>query len=115
VSSLVVSLTLSPALCALLLKPHDRTHRDRWWERPIHGAFRLFNRGFTAATNGYGWLAGRAVRVAGIMLGVYVLIIAGGGYIFSHAPSGFIPQQDRAYLIGVIQLPPGPRWRAPMP
>jgi len=47
------------------------------------------------------------VRVAGIMLGVYVLIIAGGGYIFSHAPSGFIPQQDRAYLIAVLQLPPG--------
>ncbi len=107
VISLVVSLTLSPALCALLLKPHDKTHRDRWWERPIHGAFRLFNRGFTAATNGYGWLAGRAVRVAGVMLGVYVLIIAGGGYIFSQAPSGFIPQQDRAYLIGVIQLPAG--------
>jgi hydrophobe/amphiphile efflux-1 (HAE1) family protein len=107
VISLIVSLTLSPALCALLLKPHDRAHRDRWWERPIHGAFRLFNRGFTAATNGYGWLAGRVVRIAGVMLGVYVLIIAGGGYIFSHAPSGFIPQQDRGYLIGVIQLPPG--------
>ncbi|MBV8746043.1 MAG: efflux RND transporter permease subunit, partial [Xanthobacteraceae bacterium] len=70
VISLVVSLTLSPAMCALLLKPHDRTHRDRWWERPIHGAFRLFNRGFTAVTNGYGWIAGRAVRVAGVMLGV---------------------------------------------
>ena len=76
-------------------------------ERPIHGAFRLFNRGFTATTNGYGWIAGRVVRIAGVMLGVYVLIVAGGGYIFAHAPSGFIPQQDRGYLIVVVQLPPG--------
>ena len=76
-------------------------------ERPTRGAFGLFNRGFTAATNGYGWLAGRVVRIAGVMLVVYVGIIAAGGYIFSHAPSGFIPQQDRNYLIGVAQLPPG--------
>src|SRR5271165_4564772 len=82
VISLIVSLTLSPALCALLLKPHDREHRARWWERPIRGAFGLFNRGFTAATNGYGWLAGRVVRIAGVMLVVYVGIIAAGGYIF---------------------------------
>ncbi|MFZ0116004.1 MAG: efflux RND transporter permease subunit, partial [Xanthobacteraceae bacterium] len=107
VISLIVSLTLSPALCALLLKPHDREQRARWWERPVRGAFGLFNRSFTAATNGYGWLAGRVVRIAGVMLVVYVGIIAAGGYIFSHAPSGFIPQQDRNYLIGVAQLPPG--------
>jgi hydrophobe/amphiphile efflux-1 (HAE1) family protein len=107
VISLVVSLTLSPALCALLLKPHDPARRDRWWERPMHGAFGLFNRGFKAATDGYGWLAGRVVRIASLMLVVYIGIIAVGGYIFSHAPSGFIPQQDRNYLIGVAQLPPG--------
>ena len=100
VISLVVSLTLSPALCALLLKPHDHTHRDRWWERPIHGAFGLFNRGFTAATTAMAGSPDARCASPGSCLVVYVLIIAGGGYIFSHAPSGFIPQQDRAYLIG---------------
>jgi hydrophobe/amphiphile efflux-1 (HAE1) family protein len=107
VISLIVSLTLSPALCALLLKPHTSEHRARWWERPARGAFGLFNRGFTATTNGYGWIAGRVVRIAGVMAVVYVGIVAAGGYIFTHAPSGFIPQQDRSYLIGVVQLPPG--------
>ncbi len=46
VISLIVSLTLSPALCALLLKPHDPAHRDRWYEKPLRGFFRVFNRGF---------------------------------------------------------------------
>ena len=56
VISLIVSLTLSPAMCALLLKPHKRREEDRWWERPIHGFFRLFNRGFNGLAGGYGWL-----------------------------------------------------------
>ena len=68
VISLIVSLTLSPALCALLLKPHTSHAQARWWMRPVHGFFGLFNRGFEALARGYGWLTARIVRFAVLML-----------------------------------------------
>jgi hydrophobe/amphiphile efflux-1 (HAE1) family protein len=107
VISLIVSLTLSPAMCALLLKPHKQRHEDKWWEKPIHGFFRIFNAGFGWLSRSYGLLAGRTVRRATIMLLVYVGIIAFGLNEFRKAPQGFIPQQDRGYLIVAAQLPPG--------
>jgi hydrophobe/amphiphile efflux-1 (HAE1) family protein len=107
VFSLITSLTLSPAMCALLLKPHDPQHRDRWWERPIHGFFAGFNRGFEWFRHGYGLLTRRLVRIAGLMLIVYAGILALGYGIFTMAPSGFIPQQDRGFVIVASQLPPG--------
>src|ERR1700704_4973851 len=66
VISLIVSLTLSPALAALLLKPHGQ-HTARVWERPVRAFFHGFNRGFEAVADGYGWLAARIVRFAVIM------------------------------------------------
>jgi hydrophobe/amphiphile efflux-1 (HAE1) family protein len=104
--SLVVSLTLSPALCALLLKPHD-ARPARPWERPLRGFFRLFNRGFEALARGYGWMTARVVRFAVVMLVVYAGIIAFGLNEFRKTPTGFIPSLDRGYLIIATQLPPG--------
>ncbi|EJW13643.1 RND efflux system, inner membrane transporter CmeB [Rhodovulum sp. PH10] len=105
--SLIMSLTLSPAMCALLLKAHDPRHRDSWIERPVHGFFRLFNRGFDAVAAGYGWLAGKVVRLTLVTLAAYLVVIGFGLNEFRSTPRGFIPQQDGGYLIVAAQLPPG--------
>jgi hydrophobe/amphiphile efflux-1 (HAE1) family protein len=107
VISLIVSLTLSPAMCALVLKPRDRERRPSLLMRPIHGFFRLFNWAFDAVAHGYGRLAGVVVRFAVIMLVLYAGVIGFGLNEFRKTPAGFIPQQDRTYLILVAQLPPG--------
>ena len=106
VISLLVSLTLSPAMCALLLKPKSKA-RPRWWARPIRGFFAVFNRGFNGLASGYSWLAAHIVRLAVIILVIYAGIIAFGLNEFRRTPQGFIPQLDRGYLIIVSQLPPG--------
>ena len=105
--SLIVSLTLSPAMCALLLKRRHTGQRVAWWERPIRGFFRGFNWGFERLAGGYHWLIGRAVRFVILMLILYVGILAYGLNEFRKTPTGFIPQVDRGYLIVVLQLPPG--------
>jgi hydrophobe/amphiphile efflux-1 (HAE1) family protein len=104
--SLTVSLTLSPALCALLLRPHhERKHSVLM--RPVEGFFNLFNRGFNAFASGYGRLVTRVVRIAGVMLLAYAAVLVLGLFEFRQAPVGFIPQLDRGYIIVAAQLPPG--------
>ena len=107
VISLIVSLTLSPAMCSLLLKPHTNYRRSRWWLRPIRGFFRAFNFGFDTLGRGYGWLAARVVRFVVLTAVVYTGVILFGLNEFRKAPVGFIPQVDQGYLIIVTQLPGG--------
>ncbi|WP_018386965.1 efflux RND transporter permease subunit [Ancylobacter sp. FA202] len=106
--SLLVSLTLSPAMCALLLKPHKGAdHKPAWYARPFTGFFHYFNKGFDGVSRGYGWLTSKLVRIAVVVLLVYVAILAGGFQLFRTTPQGFIPAQDRGYLIVAAQLPGG--------
>jgi hydrophobe/amphiphile efflux-1 (HAE1) family protein len=105
--SLIVSLTLSPAMCALLLKPHQNARHEYWWARPIHRFFDYFNRAFDRLGLGITWLASRTVRRAALMVAVYGIIIGIGLNAFRTTPTGFIPQVDRGYIIVVVQLPPG--------
>ena len=107
--SCLVSLTLSPALCALLFKPHVEGHEAKGSRltRPITIFFNGFNRVFDRLSNGYGTLTARLTRLTLIMLLVYGGLIALTGVQFARAPTGFIPNQDQGYLITVLQLPPG--------
>ncbi len=104
--SLIVSLTLSPALCALLLRPHE-DRPPRFWEWPIKKFFGLFNASFDGLASGYRWLAARVVRFAVLMLVIYAGILTFGLNEFRKTPVGFIPALDRGFLIIVTQLPPG--------
>ncbi|OYU15421.1 MAG: hydrophobe/amphiphile efflux-1 family RND transporter [Alphaproteobacteria bacterium PA4] len=105
--SCLVSLTLSPALAALLLKPHDPHHVATGWRRYPQRAADAFNRGFDWLSDRYGRIAARAVRMIAVVLIVYAGLLALAGWRFAATPGGFIPAQDQGYLIAVVQMPPG--------
>ena len=108
VISCLVSLTLSPALAALLFKPHEAHHdTPRGPFAFVQRAANGFNRGFDWLSDRYGRLTARTVRLIGIILIIYVALLALAGWRFAATPTGFIPAQDQGYLIGVVQMPPG--------
>jgi HAE1 family hydrophobic/amphiphilic exporter-1 len=107
VISAFVSLTLSPALAAIVLKhKHESEPRPGPLGWPARFA-RGFNRGFNKVGERFGKFTARAVRALVLVGIVYVGLIALAGWRFTATPTGFIPAQDQGYLIAVIQLPPG--------
>ena len=109
--SAFVSLTLSPALAAILLKPHDPHHKPTGLIGALGAPLRLFFRGFNAAfdflSRGYGGLTRRMIRFSVMVLFVYGGLIGLTYMQLAAVPAGLIPQLDRGYYIAAFQLPPG--------
>ncbi len=107
--SAFVSLTLTPALCALLLRPHGvkQDWFGRLWDLALGWFFRLFNRGFEVTSAHYAGSVSWLVRRAFIALLVFGALIGLTFIEFRAVPGGFIPAQDKGYLITVVQLPDG--------
>jgi len=105
--STVNSLTLSPALAALLLRPRDAPP-DRF-QRLINAVlgrpFAAFNRFFERSSHAYGLGVGDVARWRRVILAAFVLLLAGTWLLFRVVPQGFVPAQDKQYLIAVVQLP----------
>ena len=109
--SAINSLTLSPALAGVLLKPH---HGDVKRDLPTRVIdflfgwfFRLFNRFFDGASNAYVWSVRRAARLSVLVLLVYAGLVGMTWVGFQTVPNGFVPAQDKYYLVGIAQLPTG--------
>ncbi len=103
------SLTLSPALSALLLRGHDAP-KD-WFtiqmDRVFGGFFGLFNRVFHRASNDYSHGVGKLINRKSIVLGIYVVLLGITVFLTNVVPGGFVPMQDKQYVVAIIQLPNG--------
>lgn len=109
VISAINSLTLSPALAALLLKSHDapKDALTRGMDKVFGRFFGAFNRFFGRASERYSHGVKGAISRKAVMLGVYGLLVLATAGLFKAVPSGFVPGQDKQYLIGFAQLPDG--------
>ena len=107
VISLLVSLTLSPAAAALILKPHHHNAPRKGWRGAVGRAADRFNSGFDKLSGGYSKLVRRLVRMVAIMLVIYAGLLALTGWRITDTRTGFIPMQDQGYLLVSLVLPPG--------
>ncbi len=104
--SLLNSLTLSPALCPLLLSEHH-AKKDLFQRLASWGIGSWFNPFFTGMADRYGWAIGKMLRATVVMLLVYVGLLVLTGWGLSRLPGGFIPLQDQGYLVVNATLPDG--------
>ncbi len=100
--SAFMALSLTPALCATLLKPVEAGHHHE-----KGGFFGWFNRGFSRTAKGYEGLVARILRRAARYLVIYAAIIAVVVLAYRHVPTSFLPQEDQGNIIVNVQLPPG--------
>ncbi|MET3474593.1 efflux RND transporter permease subunit [Variovorax atrisoli] len=109
VISAINSLTLSPALAALLLRGHDapKDALTRGMDRVFGWLFRGFNRFFHRGSEAYSGGVKRVISRKTLMLAIYLALIGVTFGLFKAVPSGFVPAQDKQYLIGFAQLPDG--------
>lgn len=109
VISAINSLTLSPALAAKLLQPHDapKDRLSRVIDRLFGWLFRPFNRFFKRNSERYESAVGRALGRRGAVFVVYAVLLVGAGLMFRAVPAGFIPVQDKQYLIAGVKMPEG--------
>jgi multidrug efflux pump len=100
--SAFMALSLTPALCAHLLKPVEKGHH---MEKA--GFFGWFNRGFSRTAKSYEGFVAKTLRHTGRALAVFAVVVGVVGLIFSRMPNSFLPNEDQGYILANIQLPPG--------
>ena len=98
--SVLVALTLTPALCATVLRGKDAHHTKR-------GPFGLFNRAFEKLAGGYGWTVNFVIRRPLRVLLVYAAMGAGIAWLFMQTPTGFLPDEDQGIMLALVQGPSG--------
>ena len=101
VFSAIMAITLTPALCATVLKPIEPGHHER------KGFFGLFNRFFRRTTASYESGVKKMLRTTGRYMVIYGVIIACVVWMASRMPTSFLPAEDQGYLLANVQLPPG--------
>ena len=101
------ALTLTPALCATMLKPIPQGHAHDKKTGLLGPFFNWFNRKFEAGTHSYSGALTGVVKRSVQSLIVYVLVIAGAAFLFLKLPTSFLPVEDQGYVISLTQLPPG--------
>ncbi|HEY0955444.1 MAG TPA: efflux RND transporter permease subunit [Roseateles sp.] len=100
--SAFLALSLTPALCATLLKPVEAGHHHE-----KRGFFGKFNRGFARTAKGYeGWVA-KLIHRGGRMFIVYLAVIGAAALLFRNLPTSFVPNEDQGSILVNVQLPPG--------
>lgn len=105
--SALLALTLTPALCATLLKPHDNSERKGRIGAFFDRFFGRFNDWFGRTTDRYQGSVGKILSAPLRWLGIFLAMVAVTALLFTRLPGSFLPQEDQGYLITVIQAPPG--------